>query len=68
MNHASQYSCSCIVSFHIKSGLGQVTHFGQRVSDKDDVSKGLVNKPMHIGPYSLGNQCPWCEEIGLTAE
>ena len=51
----------------MKSGLHQVTCFGQRVSGKEDVSKGLV-KCLHVGPYSLKNQYTECEEIELTAE
>ena len=55
MNHALQYPCAHIDSSHMKSGHHQVTCFGQRVSGKEDVSKGLV-KPLHVGPYSLRNQ------------
>lgn len=49
------------------SGLGQEICFGQRVSDKGNVTKDFV-KCLHIETYSLASQWPWCEEIGLTNE
>lgn len=65
MNHAPLYSC--IVSSHMKSEHGQVSHIRQRVIDKHDVKRGLV-KPLRSGPYYLGDWCPWSKEPGLTTE